>query len=144
MFSRPFRKHALFFGLVHEDLQKGGTQTSREGVLLQKERCTNLTMQNSKSPQIACYTAGIAVNTQAQSKRMCVGKLNQSHDSFLKRGKENNQKEKEANKGGTWASPPQPQHSALSENQGKEPALLDLLTRDSHTSSLTSHCSSMS
>ncbi|XP_036590298.1 60S ribosomal protein L21-like [Trichosurus vulpecula] len=136
MFSRPFRKHGVVPLATYMRIYKKGdiVDTKSMGTAQQRMPHTCYHGQTGRVYNVIQHAAGIVVNKQVKGKilakriNVCIEhiKHSQSRDSFLKRVKEND--EKEAKEKGTWVPlkcQPAPHREArFVRTNGKEPELL--------------------
>ncbi|KAK1334831.1 hypothetical protein QTO34_004401 [Cnephaeus nilssonii] len=100
MLSRPFRKHGVVPLATSMQIYEKVKWTSREWALFKKERPTRVSMAKLGVYSVTQHAVGIVVTKQVKgkvlAKRMNVRiehiKHSKSRASFLKRGKENDQK----------------------------------------------------
>ncbi|XP_063124193.1 large ribosomal subunit protein eL21-like [Rattus norvegicus] len=139
MFSRPFRKHGVVPLATHMQTYKKGDIVDIKGMGTVQKRMP-LKCYHGKTGKVCNVTqhaAGIIVNKQVKgkilAKRINVRtehiKHSKSRDGFLKRVKENDQKEKEAKEKGTWVplkrQPAPPREAHFVRTNGKESELLE-------------------
>ena len=120
-----------------ESTRKAILWTSREWALFKKECPTNVPMAKLEVCSVTQHAVGIVVNKQVKgkilAKRINVRiehiKRSRGRDGFLKRVKENDQRQKEAKEKGTWVQlkghPAPPREAHFVRTTGKEPELLE-------------------
>uniref|UniRef100_H0W7M6 60S ribosomal protein L21 n=1 Tax=Cavia porcellus TaxID=10141 RepID=H0W7M6_CAVPO len=132
MFSRPFRKHGAVPLATCMRIYKRGMGTVQKRM---PHKCYH--GETGRVYSVTQHAAGIVVNKQVKGKilakriNVCIEhiKHSKSHDSVLKRVKENDQKKKEAKEKGTWLQlkrqPALPREAHFVRTSGKEPELLE-------------------
>ncbi|XP_032771427.1 60S ribosomal protein L21-like [Rattus rattus] len=139
MFSRPFRKHGVIPLATSMRIYKKGDIVDIKGMGTVQKRNAHKCYhgKTGRVYSITQHAVGIIVNKQVKGKILAM-RINvriehikhwKSRDNFLKRVKENNQKEKEAKEKGTWVQlkrQPVPSREAhCVRTNGKEPELLE-------------------
>ncbi|XP_035567103.1 large ribosomal subunit protein eL21-like [Canis lupus baileyi] len=142
MFSRPFRKQGVVPLATYMRMCKKGDIVDIKGIgTVPKGMPHNC--QHGKTGRVYKVTqhaVGIVVNKQVKGKSLAKRinvriehiKHSKSRESFLKRVKENDQKNKEVKEKGTWVQlkrqPAPPREAHFVRTDGKEPELLEPIT----------------
>uniref|UniRef100_A0A2K5HLR7 Large ribosomal subunit protein eL21 n=1 Tax=Colobus angolensis palliatus TaxID=336983 RepID=A0A2K5HLR7_COLAP len=132
MFSRTFRKHRVVPLATYMRIYKKGDIVDIKGMgTVQKgmpHKCYH--GKTGRVYNVTQHAVGIVVNKQVKGK-ILAKRINVriEHINFLKRVKENDQKNKEAKEKGTWVQlkrqPALPREAHFVRTNGKEPELLE-------------------